>query len=282
ITNPINVGTGIQPFSVGISNQLNPAVYIGGSNSLFYRIKNAGNSKVGDEENLRAFVPSSLYSSFMNCIKVNPIDPSILYVAYSNYNSNPRVYRVDKADSDTPVFVNISGNLPVGMPVNWVEVDPASPDSVIFAGTDRGLYYTMDGGATWYQEEAIPNVVIDMLRVRMSDRRLFIYTHGRGVFTARITPYGKAIPAHNTVGLAPATLVQARVYPNPASSSFIVKWESNTNESKHIDIYSASGQRVYSGVHVSGASLEVNAWKNGLYFLQIEGAETQKLMVVHE
>lgn len=281
ITNNINIGTGIQPFCVGVSNQLNPAVYVGGSNSLFYRIKNAAKASPGEEDNLRSFVPSSLYSSFMGCIKVNPIDPSTLYVSYVNYSSLPRVYKVIKADSDTPEFINISGNLPVGMPVNWVEVDPASPDSVIFAGTDRGLYYTSDGGTTWFQEEAIPNVVVDMLRVRMSDRRLFIFTHGRGVFTAKIAPLDKAIPDHNTVGLDKPEAATLQVYPNPANAFVRVKWDTKEGEQKLLEFYDASGKLVKQLNSANGATIPTSDLPSGIYYLRVSGLETKKLLIQH-
>lgn len=281
ITNPINIGTGIEPFCIGISNQLNPAVYIGGSNSLFYRIKNAAVAKPGDEKNLRSRVPSNLYTSFMGCIKVNPIDPSILYLSYVNYSSVPRVWKVIHADTDTPEFVNISGNLPSGMPVNWIEVDPASPDSVIFAGTDRGLFYTTDGGITWFQEPSIPNVVVDMLRLRMSDRRLFIFTHGRGVFTARVTPYDKPIPVHNTVGLNAPVAGPVNIYPNPANEWITLKWETQESRQKMVSIYDIKGRLVEEALVENGARIDVHLLANGLYFVKAVGLVTRKVLVQH-
>lgn len=282
ITNSINIGGSLEPFCVGVSNQLNPAVYVGGSNSLFYRIKNAGISKIGEEENLRSFVPSALYSSFIGCIRVNPIDASILYISYVNYSSVSRIFKVIKADSDVPEFIDISGNLPVGMPVNWVEVDPASPDSVIFAGTDRGLFYTSDGGKTWFQEESIPNVVVDMLRLRMSDRRLFIFTHGRGVFTARVTPYNKAIPAHNTVGITRmGENGGMQIYPNPAHHWVEIKWNNMHGSNQTAQIFDAAGRMVKKVSIKNGERLNTQNLVSGLYYIKVSGIGTSKLLVQH-
>lgn len=281
ITNAINIGTGLEPFCVGVSNQLNPAVYVGGSNSLFYRIKNAAMATPGDEKNLRSLVPSSLFTSFMGCIKVNPLDPSVLYLSYLNYSTVPRVWKVIKADTDTPEFINISGNLPSGMPVNWVEVDPASPDSVIFAGTDRGLFYTTDGGTTWFQEMAIPNVVIDMVKVRMSDRRLFIFTHGRGVFTARITPYNKAIPDHNTVGLKAKEAGEMTIFPNPANNVIALKWEFQEGQQKQVIFYDGKGKLVREVMLENGGTVDTHTLANGIYYVKANGLTTRKLLVQH-
>lgn len=281
LTNTINIGTGMEAFCIGISNQLNPAVYVGGSNSLFYRIKNAADAKPGSETNLRSFVPSTVTTSFMGCIKVNPIDPSVLYLSYVNYSAAPRVWKVIKADTDTPEFINISGNLPSGMPVNWVEVDPASPDSVIFAGTDRGLFYTTDGGISWLQDPTIPNVVVDMLQLRMSDRRLFIFTHGRGVFSARVTPYGKPIPAHNTVGLNTPVSGPMHVFPNPANERVSLKWESQQGHQKMVSIYDAKGKLVKEMMVENGGSMDVHSLANGLYYIKAAGLITRKVLVQH-
>jgi len=281
ITEEINIGTNIQPFAVGITNQLNPSVYIGGTQSLFYRIKNVRLTKKGDEENLRIFVPKNLLSSWIGCITPNPVNHTELFVSYVNYSDEPRVWKVIKADSDTPEFVNISGNLPIGMPVNWIDVDPASADSVFFAGTDRGLFYTMDGGQTWFQEDAIPNVVVDMVRVRASDRRLFIYTHGRGAFTARITPYGKAIPTYNAVGLKETENLTALVYPNPANSSVHIRWDQRLGAVQEIRIYDGQGRLVLKQRHQNGTPLSIESLKTGIYYLQGEGFKATKLLIKH-
>lgn len=281
ITDEINIGTNIQPFSVGITNQLNPSVYIGGSNALFYRIKNVRRTKIGQEENLRGFMPKNLYSSFIGCITPNPVNYTELYMSFVNYSSEPRVWKVIKADSDTPEFIDISGNLPVGMPVNWIDVDPAAADSVFFAGTDRGLFYTTDGGQTWFQEDAIPNVVVDMVRVRPSDRRLFIYTHGRGAFTARIKPYGKQIPAYDAVGLKDIEDLRALVYPNPANQQVSIQWDERLGATQEIRIYDGQGRLVLSKVHRNGTSLPTNELKAGVYYIQGTGFKATKLLVQH-
>jgi len=281
ITDEINIGTNIQPFAVGITNQLNPAVYIGGRQALFYRIKNARNAKVGGEENLRQFVPSSLYSSFIGCITPNPVNHTELFLSFTDYSNDPRVWKVIKADSDTPEFVDISGNLPLGMPVNWIDVDPAAADSVFFAGTDRGLFYTTDGGQTWFQEEGIPNVVVDMVRVRASDRRLFIYTHGRGAFTARITPYGKQIPSYNAVGLKENENLSALVYPNPADGRVSIRWDQRIGAQQEIRIYDGQGKLVIKQMLVNGAHLSTVSLKTGIYYVQGNGFKATKLLIKH-
>jgi len=63
--------------------------------------------------------------------------------------------------------------------------------------TDFGLYITEDGGTTWTKETKIPNVCIYNIKMRASDRKLFIFTHGRGVWVANVLPYNTVKPTAN-------------------------------------------------------------------------------------
>src|SRR5690606_6027066 len=213
--------------------------------------------------------------------RVNPVDPTTLYIGLSNYSSDPRIYKVIHANNDDSLaFVDISGNLPSYLPVNWVEVDPASHDSVIFAGTDFGLYYTENGGTTWIKEDNIPNVVVDMIRLRMSDRRLFIYTHGRGVFSARITPYDKQIPSYNPVGIQPTKKAAVRIFPNPASNRVTIEWTVQTvREQREVKVYDSRGRQVRQAKLQSGQQLDLNGLAKGAYYLEVSGFDRQSLMI---
>lgn len=281
VTNTMNAGNQQEVFCVGISNQLSPTVYVGGSNGLFYRIKNAATATPGHEKNLRSFTPTNVRSSFIGSIKVNPVNPSVVYIGLTNYSATSHIYRVDNADKDTPVFVDISGNLPANLPVNWIEVDPASPDSVLFAATDFGLYYTTDAGQTWFKEEGIPNVVIDMIRLRMSDRRLFIYTHGRGAFTARVTPYGKAIPPHSTVSVEEVEKERPMVFPNPAKDDVQLRWTTLAGtEPKRVEIVDQKGRTVLSKTVLPGERINTSSLGTGVYYIRAEGLSTEKLLIL--
>ncbi len=283
ITNEMNVGTGIEAFCLGVSNQKNPTVYVGGSNSLLYRVKHAAWSKPGEEENLRnTIVPTNLRTSFIGCLRVSPVDPSTVYVGYTNYSALPRIYKITGADGDNPQFVDISGNLPSNLPVNWVEVDPASPDSVLFAATDFGLYFTTDGGATWEKEEGIPNVVVDMIRLRMSDRRLFVFTHGRGAFTARVTPYNKPIPPHDIVGVTvPGARPEYVLYPNPANSYFRLRRTEGNVSREAIRIYDRKGGLVREVTVTGDEPVSTEGLAPGVYFVRSSDGKSRKLVILH-
>lgn len=182
-----------QPYAIGISNETNPVLYYGGSSMLLARIDSAATTVAGKEKSLTSTMPSGLTTDFVGCIKVHPANRNTIFITLTNYNAQPRVWKITRCDS-VPVWTSISGNLPSSLPCNSFEVDPWSPDSRFIVATDFGLYVTDDGGATWTKDTRIPNVCIYNIRLRTGDRKLFIFTHGRSAWTANILPYSTVRP----------------------------------------------------------------------------------------
>jgi len=98
-----------------------------------------------------------------------------------------------------------SGNLP-DVPVNALAVDPAN-SSVIYAGTDAGVYVTGDDGATWSKFGAgLPNVPLMKLLTFTAGgaRKLRAATFGRGVWQVEM-------PSSGLIASAPAVIFDATV-----------------------------------------------------------------------
>ena len=63
-----------------------------------------------------------------------------------------------------------------------VKEDPVNP-SLIFAGTEFGLFVSLDGGLQWAQFTAnLPNVAVRDLAIHPREHDLLVATHGRGVY----------------------------------------------------------------------------------------------------
>lgn len=65
----------------------------------------------------------------------------------------------------------------------WViKQDPVNPD-LLFLGTERGLYVTLDQGENWTRfSENLPKVAVHDLVIHPTEHDLVIGTHGRGVY----------------------------------------------------------------------------------------------------
>jgi hypothetical protein len=167
--------------------------------------------------------------------------------------------------TNKPVWKNISGDLPPGLPVNMLAVDPANPDAVFFAGTDFGLYYTIDSGKTWHKDYRMPNVAVHEVKMR-EDRTLFAFTHGRGMFAL---PLKAAKVGVRDVGRDGR--LQAKIYPNP-SSDFVQVIAAQSLVGYQYSVMDLQGKVLLSGSFDEDEAISTRTLKNGNYFLRVSGA----------
>lgn len=92
-------------------------------------------------------------------------------------------------------WTTISSNLPQ-WPVNSIVEDPQNA-SVLFAGTDIGVYVSTDGGARWValKSNMAPAPVTDMV-VHPREQDLVVGTYGRGIWVVNIAPIREMTDEH--------------------------------------------------------------------------------------
>jgi len=124
---------------------------------------------------------------------IDPVDKNTAYVTLSYY-TNPatagNIWRTTNLNnSPTPTWTSI-GNSGTGLPnipVNGFAIDandPAHPGiSVLYAGTDIGVYNSTDGGASWNPfGTGLPRVSVFDMAIQPTSRILRVATHGRGMW----------------------------------------------------------------------------------------------------
>jgi photosystem II stability/assembly factor-like uncharacterized protein len=106
---------------------------------------------------------------------------------HRNDDFKPYIYKTaDYGATWTP----ISSGLPVGAVVCVIRQSSKHKD-LLFAGTERGLYATLDGGKNWHHlnKTGLPaNVRIDDLVIHSRERELVVGTHGRSLWLIDISP----------------------------------------------------------------------------------------------
>ena len=251
--------------AIGISKQENPVVYFGGTGSQLYKIEKAATTVAGKEVNYNNSAPTAVTNDNIKGMHVHPNNPYVLYVALSNISTQPRAWKVTGLDSITnkPVWTNISGDLPPGLPVNMLAVDPANPDAVFFAGTDFGLYYTIDSGKTWHKDYRMPNVAVHEVKMR-EDRTLFAFTHGRGMFALPL----KAAKVGVNGSLRSFS---AKIYPNPSSDRVQVS-AAQSLVGYNYSVMDLQGKVLLSGSFDEDEAISTRTLKNGTYFLVVSGS----------
>ncbi len=116
------------------------------------------------------------------------------YVALNGYRNDditPYLYRTDDLGR---TWTDIARGLPAE-PVNVVREDPVDAD-VIYVGTDRGVYVSLDRGANWQALQGnLPNVPVHDLAVHPRERELIAGTHGRSAWILDVLPVQELTPA---------------------------------------------------------------------------------------
>ncbi|RQV94255.1 hypothetical protein EH220_07360, partial [bacterium] len=129
-------------------------------------------------------VYSGLPSRYVTRVAVDPSNADIAWATVSGY-SGGHVWKTTNGGSS---WTNQSTGLP-DIPVNDIVIDLNNP-SIMYVGTDLGVYQSTNGGASWSDfSNGMPNVVVDDLDLHPTTGVLRAGTHGRGMWeTSTGTP----------------------------------------------------------------------------------------------
>lgn len=110
------------------------------------------------------------------------------YVSFDGHRTNdykPYVYMTEDFGA---TWKNITGNLPDGSV--YVVKEGIKNEKLLFAGTEFGLFVSLDQGANWtkYVTGSWPNVRVDDVTIHQRDMDLLIATHGRSFWSIPISP----------------------------------------------------------------------------------------------
>jgi photosystem II stability/assembly factor-like uncharacterized protein len=258
--NPTDITARIQ--AIGVTNEVNPRVYIGG-NGNFYRFDSAAVSTANyNFFDLRFSVPDSVNTYAWGTIAVHPTINSTLYVGMTTTSPKPRAWRVVNASGAIPKWENITGDLAASLPIYQIQPHPDKPDSLLFAATAFGLYVSSNNGKNWVKDTRIPNVPIFEMRLRKSDRTLFLFTHGRGVWFIQLRDF---ISGGGVTGVNDVDKMDVVVYPNPASD--ILNIESKGLLSI-IQVFDLNGREIMSDFKPSN-TINISNLSKGVYFIKI-------------
>ena len=114
-------------------------------------------------------------------------DEETAYVSLNGYRDDDLTVYLYRSENLGESWQDISAGLP-SEPVNVIREDPVNPD-VLYVGTDRGAYVSLDRGTTWQALPAeLPSVPVHDMVVHPRDRELVAGTHGRSVWVLDVLP----------------------------------------------------------------------------------------------
>ena len=158
-----------------------------------------------------------------------------VYVSFNHYQRGDFKPYLVKSTDRGKTWASVAGNLPERSGVWSVVEDHVNP-ALLFAGTEFGLYVTVDGGTTWAKVPGAPTVMFRDLEIQKREGDLVCGTFGRGIFILddyaalrKLTPEARAkdgvlLPARKTLAFAELQFTRANseyAAPNPPAGALV-------------------------------------------------------------
>ena len=161
--------------------------------------------------------------TYVSDVFASPRDANVVFVALNNWQTGDYKPYLVRSDDRGRTFKSIVGDLPARRDIYSVIQDHVNPN-LIFAGTEFGLYVTVDGGTHWVQLKgnAPPFQVRDMAVQKQWDD-LVLGTFGRGFWV--LDDYSALRE------MTPQALSDdARLYPLRDAVTYALKGEAQASE----------------------------------------------------
>lgn len=124
-------------------------------------------------------IPST---AFVNDIKADLFDANTVYVAIDNHKNGDYTPYLIKSTDRGRSWESISSNLPDRHLVWRVVQDHVNPD-LLFAATEFGVFFTIDGGNEWVQlKGGAPTIAFRDITIQRDHEDLVAASFGRGFF----------------------------------------------------------------------------------------------------
>ena len=151
----------------------------------------------------------------------SPRDANTVFVALNNWHLGDYKPYLVRSNDRGRTWTNISGNLPAKHDV-WSVVQDHVNANLLFAGTEFGVFVSVDGGTSWTAlKGGLPSIQVRDMQVQKRETDLAIATFGRGFYVLddysalrEVTPASLAEEArlfplrhaysYNSTGLGPA------------------------------------------------------------------------------
>ena len=235
------------------NNKPNPMVYWSVKDTLIV-MPNAKTAVAGNE--LRVKLPGTVRS-----IRIDPANDSFVFITSYGNSSGPRIHRSSNVFQGNVQWTDLTGDMPDRISVRSFEINQQDRNQMI-AATSDGLYVSSNGGQHWDKDLQFPNVNILRTSIRPSDKRIFIFTYGRGAWAASFPP-----PASVNDPSAQTTLT---VWPNPTKDVLHVAVPQITRSST-LKIWSADGrlQKSVTNLQHTPHSIDIGHLPPGNYVVAL-------------
>jgi photosystem II stability/assembly factor-like uncharacterized protein len=165
-------------------------IYVGTDDGLIQMTQDSGGSWTKYDK-----FPGVPDTTYVSRLAASNHDSNTVYAAFDNHkNEDFKPYLLKSVDAGK-TWTSIAGDLPENGPVLAFAEDPVNA-SLLFAGTEFGAYFTIDGGGHWVRlKGGLPTIAVRDMVIHPRAGDLVIATFGRGFYVLDdITPLRQTKP----------------------------------------------------------------------------------------
>jgi hypothetical protein len=144
---------------------------------------------------LTAKLPAPARGHWISRVEAGHADANVAYVAIDGHYDGtyaPLAYRTADAGS---TWQSIAGNLPANEPMRLVREDPDNPN-VLYAGTEHGLWLSLDRGRSWSPLGKLPTVAVADIQIEPRTHSVVIATQGLSIYIIdQARPFAQLTPS---------------------------------------------------------------------------------------
>lgn len=155
---------------------------------------------------------------------IDPNNSNTAWVSFAGFGvpAGQHVWKTTNLAGGAAAWVAAGNGIP-DVPVNALAVDPANSNT-IYAGTDIGVYQSVDGGANWLPvNTGLPVVAVFDMAIQQTNRIIKIATHGRGIWEQALDT-----PTATLVSLIGSEIRDGRVY---------LTWRTSGDPAAQVEVY---------------------------------------------
>lgn len=120
--------------------------------------------------------------TYVSDIMPSKHDANVVYASFDNRKRDDFKPYLLKSNDKGKTWVSIVNNLPKDGTVHTMEQDRMN-ENLLFAGTEFGVFFSIDGGNEWVQMKAgIPTIAVRDMTIQERENDLVLATFGRGFY----------------------------------------------------------------------------------------------------
>jgi photosystem II stability/assembly factor-like uncharacterized protein len=152
-------------------------LYVGTDDGLIRVTEDAGKSWSKIDR-----FPGIPENTYISDIFASRFDEHVVFASFDNILRDDFKPYLLKSQDKGKSWVSIAGNLPENGTVHSIQQDFMNPD-LLFAGTEFGCFFTIDGGKNWIRlKSGLPAVPVRDMSIQKRESDLVLATFGRGFY----------------------------------------------------------------------------------------------------